>query len=97
MTPSHARELAHAALIWLCGQEELLPVFLTASGASAGDLMAALRDPGGMDDALLGAGLDFILMRDETVIAASAAQGIGNDRLAMAQAVLSGAGQMHWT
>ncbi len=97
MTPKHAREIAHGTLIWLCGEEDLLPVFLNASGASAADLIAALRDPDDLDAALLGAGLDFVLMRDETVIAACEAQGLGYDQLAHAQAVLSGAGGMHWT
>ncbi|MFB9570702.1 DUF3572 family protein, partial [Saccharopolyspora hordei] len=43
MTPTRAEDIATSAFVWLCGQEELLPVFLSASGASADDLGAALR------------------------------------------------------
>ncbi len=95
MTPKQAEEIASQALLWLCAQEELLPVFLAATGATASDLRDSLRAGG--DPALSGAALDFILMCDDTVIAACAAQGLGNDQLALAQAVLAGSGQMHWT
>lgn len=95
MTPGRAEEIAADALVWLCGQEDLLPVFLTATGASTDDLRAGLG--AGADPALGGAALDFILMRDETVIAASGALGLALDQLAIAQAVLAGAGGMHWT
>ncbi len=97
MTPTRAEDIATSAFVWLCGQEELLPVFLSASGASADDLGAALRSGTGPDQAILMAALDFILMRDDTVMAACSAQDLPYDQLAMAQAVLSGAGQMHWT
>lgn len=95
MTPKRAEEIAADALIWLCGQDDLLPVFLAATGASAEDLRIGLQT--GADPALGGAALDFILMRDETVIAACGALGLAFDQLAIAQAVLAGAGQMHWT
>lgn len=97
MTPARAEDIATSAFVWLCGEEELLPVFLAASGASAQDLGAALRRDAGPDQGLLMAALDFILMRDDTVMAACAAQDLPFDQLAMAQAVLAGAGQMHWT
>lgn len=95
MTPKHAQEIATDTLVWLCGQEDLLPVFLAATGADIGDLRAGLQ--AGADPSLGSAALDFILMRDETVIAACGDLGLAYDRLALAQAVLSGAGQMHWT
>ena len=95
MTPARAEEIATHALLWLCGQEDLLPVFLAATGADAGGLRAALQ--AGTEPALLLAALDFIMMRDDTVIAACDAQSLPYDHLAIAQAVLSGAGQMHWT
>lgn len=95
MTPKRAEEIAANALLWLCAQEELLPVFLAATGATAGDLRDSLQAGG--DPALCGAALDFILMRDDTVMAACAAQGLANDQLALAQAVIAGSGQMHWT
>ena len=97
MTPARAEDIAISAFAWLCAQDELFPVFLAASGASADDLGAALRSGAGPDQAVLMAVLDFILMRDETVMAACTAQALPYDQLAVAQAVLSGAGQTHWT
>lgn len=95
MTPARAEEIATQALLWLCAQEDLLPVFLSATGAEAADLRTALQS--GAEPALLVAALDFILMRDDTVIAAAGAQALPPDQMAVAQAVLAGAGQMHWT
>lgn len=95
MTPARAEEIAADALLWLCAQEDLLPVFLAATGASATDLRAALQS--GAERGVLVAALDFILMRDDTVIAACAAQNLPSAELAVAQAVLAGEGQMHWT
>lgn len=97
MNQSAAENIALDAFAWLCADEELLPVFLNASGASVDDLRAALSSAEGPDPALLGAALDFILMRDETVIACCTAQNLQNDRLAQAQAVLAGTAGMHWT
>lgn len=95
MTPKRAEEIAADALVWLCGQEDLLPVFLAATGASVADLRCGLH--AGADTGLGGAALDFILMRDETVMAACAEMDLALDQLALAQAVLSGPGGMHWT
>ncbi|MDD7969574.1 DUF3572 domain-containing protein [Roseinatronobacter alkalisoli] len=97
MNHSAAERIALDAFTWLCAEQDLLPVFLNASGASVGDLRAALSSAEGPDQALLGAVLDFILMRDDTVIACCAAQNLPNDRLAQAQAVLAGHAGMHWT
>jgi hypothetical protein len=97
MTPARAEDIAMGALVWLCAQDDLFPVFLASSGASAEDLGAVLRSGAGPDQGVLSAVLDFILMRDDTVMAACAEQGLAYDQLAVAQAVLSGAGQMHWT
>ena len=97
MTEEQAEAIALSGLVWLCTQDDLLGVFLSASGAAAQDLYAALSAADGPDRALLTAALDFITLRDDTVIAAAAAQSIPVERLAHAHAVLSGAGQMHWT
>ncbi|MGP9790359.1 DUF3572 domain-containing protein [Roseinatronobacter sp. NSM] len=97
MNQSTAEQIALDAFTWLCTQEELLPVFLNASGASVDDLRAAISAAGGPDVALLGAVLDFIAMRDDTVIACCAAQNLPNDAVARAQAVLAGHAGMHWT
>ncbi|MCC5993063.1 MAG: DUF3572 domain-containing protein [Rhodobacteraceae bacterium] len=97
MTPRHAEDIALRALTWLCMDDELLRVFLAASGAGPDDLRAALGAPEGPDAGMLGAALEFILMRDATVIACARALGLPNDRLALAGAVLSGRAGMHWT
>jgi hypothetical protein len=97
MNHSRAEEIALTALDWLCAQDTHLPVFLAASGADAQGLRAQLVAPTGPDESLLLAVLDFILMRDDTVVACCSAQDLGFDQLAIAQAVLSGAAQMHWT
>lgn len=97
MTPQHAEDIALRALAWLCQDDELLPVFLAASGAGPDDLRTALSAPEGPDTGMLGAALDFILMRDDTVIACARALGLPNDRLALAAAMLSGRAGMHWT
>ena len=97
MKLARAEEIALAALGWLCTQDMLLPVFLAASGADAQDLRTQLVSASGPDEALLLAVLDFILMRDDTVMDCCRAQDLPFDQLAVAHAVLSGTAQMHWT
>lgn len=97
MKLARAEEIALAALDWLCGQDTLLAVFLAASGADAQDLRAQLETATGPDESLLMAVLDFILMRDDTVMDCCRAQNLPFDQLAVAHAVLSGTAQMHWT
>lgn len=97
MTQDQAEAIGIAALAWLCADDSLLPVFLAASGASAQDLRQQLSADGGPETALLIAALDFVLQRDDTVIAAASAQALPCERFAQAQAVLSGAAHMHWT
>lgn len=97
MTEEQAEVIAIAAIGWLCEQESLLPVFLSASGADVDTLRAALSAPAGPDTPLLVAALDFILLRDDTVLSAAQAQFLPPDRLIHAHAALSGASQMHWT
>lgn len=97
MTDDQAEAIGISALGWICAEDDLLPVFLAASGASIGDLRDQLGAAQGPDAGLLLAVLEFILMRDETVIACAQASGLPNDHIALAHAVLSGAGRMHWT
>ncbi len=94
---ARAEEIALAALGWLCTQDTLLAVFLSATGADAQDLRAQLVRPSGPEEGLLLAVLDFILMRDDTVVDCCRAQECAFDQLTLAHAVLSGATQMHWT
>ncbi len=92
-----AEEIATQGLGWLCGQDDLLPVFLAASGADLAGLRSALAAPTGPDSGLLVAALDFILMQDATVLDCAQAVQIAPDRVLMAHAVLSGQAGMHWT
>lgn len=87
-----AQDIATDVLLWLCTQEDLLPVFLGATGADSEQLRSGISDPG-----LANAGLDFVMMRDETVLDAATALGVPPDRLAMAAAVLAGDAGRHWT
>ena len=80
------------ALSWMAGNEEVLPVFLGATGASEADMRAGVSDP-----AFLGALLDFIMMDDQWVKAFCDAAGLGYEQPMYARAVLPGGDQVHWT
>ena len=87
-----AETLALRALGWLVSNEDLLPVFLGASGASEADLKTQAGDP-----AFLAAVLDFLLMDDAWIMAFCDSAGVGYDKIAMARAALPGGAQMNWT
>jgi len=95
MTEEQAENIATQTLVWLCTQDDLLGAFMGQCGAGPDDLRAALT--AGPDHGFLGSVLDFVLQDDATVLAAAAAQGLGNDRIGMAAAILSGRARMHWT
>ena len=92
MTPDAAETIAIRAVGWLAGHEELLPVFLGASGASGDDLKARLADP-----AFLASVLDFITMDDAWVIAFCDEAGMPYETPLRARQALPGAEQVHWT
>lgn len=92
VTQDTAETLAIGALEWLVGNDDLLPVFLGASGAGIDDLKAGAGDP-----AFLGAVLDFILMDDAWVMAFCDTRAVPYERLMQARAALPGGEQMHWT
>ncbi|KUP92049.1 DUF3572 domain-containing protein [Tritonibacter horizontis] len=87
-----AEVLSLKALSWLAANDELLPVFLNASGASLADLRARVEDA-----AFLGAVLDFLLMDDAWVMAFCDSEGVAYTTLVEARAALPGGDQMHWT
>ncbi|MFZ7093918.1 DUF3572 domain-containing protein [Primorskyibacter sp. 2E233] len=80
------------SVAWLAANDELLPVFLGATGASEGDFRENLQDP-----AFQGSILDFLLMDDNWVIAFCDDQGLSYDSLMRARAALPGGDQVHWT
>lgn len=92
MSQHSAETIALQALGWLVGDEELLPVFLGATGASEADLRAQASDP-----EFLGALLDFLMMDDAWVVAFCDTISLPYDRLMQARAALPGGAQVHWT
>lgn len=87
-----AETLALQALAWLAGQEELLPVFLGATGASEADVRAGASDP-----AFLAALLDFLMMDDVWVVQFCDSVGVPYDRIMQARHALPGGADTHWT
>ena len=94
MTPTQesAEMTAIQALSWLAGNEDLMPVFLNASGADVDNLRDQAKDP-----AFLGAVLDFIMMDDAWVIAFCDEVGISYDAPMRARVMLPGGEQVNWT
>ncbi|WP_235937797.1 DUF3572 domain-containing protein [Pseudoroseicyclus tamaricis] len=92
MTPQNAEIVGIEALAWLVGDEELLPVFLGASGAD----LAWLREGAG-DPAVLASVLDFLLLDDAWVGRFAAETGHAPEALMQARVALPGAEQVHWT
>lgn len=92
MSPDEAETTALRALAWLLANEDLLPVFLGATGAGPDDLRARAADP-----EFLGAVLDFLVMDDAWVIGFCTDAGLPFDRPVAARAALPGGAQTHWT
>lgn len=88
----YAETIALQALGWLVANEDLLPVFLGASGASVNDLLKNAEQP-----AFLGSVLDFLLMDDAWVIAFCDAESLPYQAPMEARASLPGGEQFNWT
>ena len=88
----NAETIALQALGWLVGNEDLLPVFLGATGASVGDLASSAKQP-----AFLGSVLDFLVMDDAWVVAFCDAAGLPYQAPMQARAALPGGEQVNWT
>lgn len=80
------------ALAWLVGNDELLPVFLGATGAGEDDLRWRTDDP-----VFLGSVLDFLLMDEAWVLAFCASSNRPGDAVLKARAALPGGDLPHWT
>ncbi len=87
-----AETLALRALAWLAANEELLPVFMGATGVGQDDLRTRAGEP-----EFLGSVLDFLLMDDAWVVAFCDEQAVPYDSLMQARANLPGGAQVHWT
>lgn len=91
-TQESAETVSLQAMAWLAGNDELLPVFLGASGASEADFRNGLGDP-----VFQGAVLDFVMMDDAWVMAFCESAGLDYTVVAQARAALPGGGEWHWT
>ncbi|WP_417211517.1 DUF3572 domain-containing protein [Antarctobacter sp.] len=80
------------AVAWVAGNDELLPVFLGATGASEADFRDGLQDP-----AFQGSVLDFLLMDDAWVMAFCTDLGLKPEHPMAARMVLPGGEMVHWT
>ncbi len=87
-----AETLALQALTWLAGNDDLFPVFLGATGASAADIAASAARP-----EFLGAVLDFLLTDDAWVVGFCDDQGVPYDAPAQARMALPGGEHINWT
>ena len=92
MNSDHAEMIGLKALAWLVGNEELLPVFLGASGTSEAELKDRAADP-----EFLGFLLDFLLMDDAWVTAFCDANTLPYDQPMQARQALPGGAPVHWT
>jgi len=92
MDKKQAEVRALSVLIWLVGNEELLPVFLGATGASESDLRARAGE-----SEFLGSVLDFVMMDDAWVMAYCDGEGLPYDTLMRARQVLPGGADVNWT
>lgn len=92
MKSDRAEVVALQALGWLAGREELFPLFLGATGATAGQVAEAASDPG-----FLGAVLDFLLQDDAWIIAFCDGAGLEYGVPMQARAALPGGALPHWT
>ena len=91
-TQEFAETLALQCFAWLAGHQELLPIFMGASGVTEDDLRQGAGDP-----VFLGSVLDFVMMDDSWVIDFCAAHGVENDALMRARMALPGGEQVNWT
>lgn len=92
MKVERAETVALQALGWLAGQDELFPVFLGATGATAEQVAAAAGQP-----AFLGAVLDFLLQDDAWIVGFCDMAGLDYTAPLQARAALPGGALPHWT
>ncbi len=92
MNSERAEQIAISALVWLSGNEELLPVFLGSTGADADSLRAQAGNP-----AFLGSVLEFLTMDDAWVVAFCDVEGLKYDEPLRARYALPGSEAVQWT
>ncbi|MBF9031762.1 DUF3572 family protein [Rhodobacterales bacterium HKCCE3408] len=92
VSPDRAEAIALQALGWLVADEELLPVFLGATGADGSELRARAGDP-----VFLASVIDFLMMDDRWILSCADACGIPPETFAAARAALPGGDLPNWT
>ncbi len=91
MKAEKAELIGLTAITWLVGNDELLPVFMGASGAGVEDLKE-----GAGNAEFLAAVLDFILMDDDWVMQFCQENDLPYDIIQKARFALPGGAQMNW-
>ena len=92
MQPEVAQTLAIQALGWIAAEDEIFPVFLTATGAGIAELRNRAADP-----EFLAAVLDFLLQDDRWVVAFCDAEGHPYTAPQAARAAQPGGAVTNWT
>lgn len=92
MQQDFAETRALALLAWLAGQDEILPLFMGATGADEADLRVRAGEP-----EFLASLMDFLLMDDTFVIQGAEATGIAATDFAVIRAALPGGDLPNWT
>ena len=88
----NAEVIGLKALSWLAGNEELLPVFLGATGASGDELALRASDP-----AFLVSVLEFLMMDDDWVVQFCDSEGLAYEMPMQAKQSLPGGEEVAWT
>ena len=92
MQADRAETIALQVLTWLVSNDELLPVFLGASGTSEGDLAPRVGEP-----EFLVAVLDFLVMDDAWVLSAAEHLNMPPETFIQARYALPGGEEVSWT
>lgn len=79
-------------LAWLAAQDDLLEVFMGATGTGRDDIRARAGEAD-----FLASLLDFVLMDDAWVLGAAEALGVPPERIAKVRAALPGGALPNWT
>jgi hypothetical protein len=87
-----AETMGLQALSWLLGQDDLVGVFLNATGADQGQLATLARDP-----VFLGAVLDFLMEDDARVTSFCDGVGLPYTSVMQARQALPGGQIPNWT
>lgn len=92
MNQDQAEMIAIKALGWLAANDELCPIFLGSTGASADEIGSRIDDP-----VFLASVLEFITMDDKWVMEMCDSIGIRYEDPLRARYALPGAENVNWT